>query len=104
MLYVPGYKPHRALLCPCRANCWIGRCGFLQGLAEFKTEAFVVKFVWMSVGGALIGFAFGMGGSICLAYTDNGTLATIITLAVAYLGFFVADSMVRLYAPSQDAC
>jgi len=68
----------------------------LEGLAEFKTEAFVVKFVWMSVGGALIGFAFGMGGSICLAYTDNGTLATIITLAVAYLGFFVADSMVQV--------
>ena len=55
---------------------------------------FVEKFLWMSVGGVAVGFAFGTLGSVCLSYTENGTLETVITLAVAYLGYFVAENMV----------
>lgn len=49
--------------------------------------------MWMSFGGVFCGFAFGIIGAVCLSYTENGTLETVITLCVAYLGYFVAENM-----------
>ncbi|KAK3251009.1 hypothetical protein CYMTET_39639 [Cymbomonas tetramitiformis] len=63
----------------------------LQG-EETSMKAFVCKFAWMALGGGGLGFVFGVMGSLCLGYTENGVIETVITIIVAYLGFFIAEN------------
>eukprot|EP00854_Cymbomonas_tetramitiformis_P015064 gene15064-17804_t len=59
---------------------------------ETSMKAFVCKFAWMALGGGGLGFVFGVMGSLCLGYTENGVIETVITIIVAYLGFFIAEN------------
>lgn len=62
----------------------VGKFPTLSGIA--------LQLLWISVGGAILGFAFGRLSSLLLVAIKHDTSKTVYLIAVAYLSFIVAEN------------